>query len=79
MRFEVLMVKILMLVFSTVMLHGLVGTYKHFEGTYCLHLQLMFLQNVGIYLQVHSVTTQNTNNDVVTASSWFNSWQADLR
>jgi hypothetical protein len=43
----------------------LVGRYQRFGGTYCLHLQhlspedggSMFFRNVGIYLQVHGVTT----------------------
>jgi hypothetical protein len=41
MRFEVLMaLKILLLVFWVVMACGLfIGRYKHYRGTYCLHLQ----------------------------------------
>jgi hypothetical protein len=47
-----------------VMLCGLAGKYQHFKGTSCLHLQgwsggSIFLQNISIYLKVHS--TQKTN------------------
>jgi hypothetical protein len=34
--------KMLILVFSVVMLCGLEGRYQHFGGTYCLHLQPSF-------------------------------------
>jgi hypothetical protein len=46
-----------MLVFWVVTPCGLVRGHQHFGGTYCLHLQHfgMFLRNVGIYLQVHTV------------------------
>jgi hypothetical protein len=47
------------------MLCGLVVRDHHFRGTYYLHLQgwrgSMFLWIVGIYLQVHTVSTQKTS------------------
>jgi hypothetical protein len=39
MELEVLMVKILMLVFWLVMLCGRADIYQHLGGKYCLHLQ----------------------------------------
>lgn len=53
---------------------GLVRRYQRFAKTYCFHNQGcpeerggMFLQNVEIYLQVDSVTTQKTNIGILTA------------
>jgi hypothetical protein len=43
------------MVFWVVMACGVVGRNQHFGGTHCLHLQMcMFLQNIGIYLQIHT-------------------------
>jgi hypothetical protein len=58
-RFEILTaVKMSMLILWVVMSCGLLG----FGGTYCLHLHFtpesggsMFLRNVGVYLQVHTM------------------------
>jgi hypothetical protein len=37
--FSYMRLEALMMVFWVVMLYGLQGRYRHFRGTYCLHLQ----------------------------------------
>jgi hypothetical protein len=54
-----MVVKMLMLLFLAVTPSGLVGRYQHFGGTFYIAYSpedrsSIFLQKVGIYLQVHT-------------------------